>query len=97
MVQQTQSTGSTFRGILSRWSLAFTAVPFALLVVLARWLSWKDGAPLYALDTIIIEQALASTFFICALLLSGVLSDYKEVSSGIITRWAGLDAQYYGK
>ena len=64
--------------LYARWIVALCALPFALLVVFARWVIWKDGPPSYALEFNAIYLSLTGSVFVCSMLLSGVLSDYYE-------------------
>ena len=65
--------------IACRWRVAALAAPVAAVVVALRWLVWQGGVDSIAgLDSSVMQPTIITCIFVCSLLLTGVLSDYKE-------------------
>lgn len=62
-----------------RWRIAVLVMPVAGAVAALRWAVWSGkGVDAVGLDASVMQITVMTCIFVCSLLLSGVLGDYKE-------------------
>jgi hypothetical protein len=64
--------------IVQRWRLVVFTVPIILLFVGLRWSQWNGRYFLAPFDYTVVAPLTTSVVFVCATMLSNVVSDYKE-------------------
>ena len=73
---------------LARWRLAITAAPFVVVSAYIRHAVWLPasaggaGGPGFNLDTSTTSGFIGAAVFVMAILLNGVMSDFKESEKG---------------
>ena len=64
--------------IVQRWRLIIFTVPIVALFIGLRWTEWNGRSFAAPLDYTIVAPLTTSVVFVCATMLSNVVSDYKE-------------------
>jgi len=64
--------------IIQRWRLVIFTFPVLLIFIGLRWTEWNGKAFAAPLDYTLVAPATTSVIFVCATMLSNVVSDYKE-------------------